>query len=500
MKMYVGVTGMINKDRIFACLKSNNVNPVNVLILGDVMLDQYVFGDSERISPEAPVPVVNCEMLENRLGGAANVALNLKKLQCNVFLVGLTGNDIEGDTLEKLLLHHNVDFALFRNAICTTTKKRIIVKQQQVLRIDTEKVFSVEASLETQIMEKIRTHLVTCNLAIISDYNKGICTPALCSYVIQLCRELRIPVIVDPKGENWSKYRGANYITPNVKELGDSIGRPIVNEVGNLQAVCHEWLHKYTFENIIVKRSEKGLSVFQTKEDYHFPAKAKEIFDVSGAGDTVVATLAFGLLQQLPIQEALYLANYAAGIVVGKMGTYALSLAELVCAFSQTQESAFTENKIVEKEHLQQLVTTWRQSNETIVFTNGCFDLLHIGHIRNLQRASTFGHRLIVGLNSDTSVKKLKGNERPFVQQKDRAYVLSALACVDAVIIFNEDTPEQLIAMIEPDVLVKGGDYKIEEIAGHNFAKKVEVVPIVKGYSTTNLAKSIHKGFKNEKA
>ncbi|MGG0716037.1 D-glycero-beta-D-manno-heptose-7-phosphate kinase [Robertmurraya massiliosenegalensis] len=465
------------------------IKSCRVLVIGDVMLDQYYFCEMKRISPEAPVPVVNLKEATQTLGGAANVANNLVHLGCQVSLAGVVGRDRGRDDLLEMLSFKGIDVSgIQTDDRSTTIKTRIISGNQQVLRMDQEE--NVELSDEgVQKFEEWFVHLLSIekyDAIIISDYGKGFCQFELCQSVLFTAKKKEIPVIIDPKGDNWDKYRGATIVTPNLKELSDLLGKDIPNSNQDIHEYGKELRKKYDLDYLLITRSEQGMSLVGENEINDFSTLAKEVFDVSGAGDTVVSTLGAIMGMGIPVQDAVKISNIAAGIVVGKLGTYAVKDVELISKLEFLNDRRII-NKIFSENNFQALVDGWRNKGERIIFTNGCFDLLHIGHATYLKNAKELGDKLIIGLNSDQSVKRLKGINRPVNHEQDRAKMLSFFEFVDAVIIFDEDTPLRLISEIRPDVLVKGGDYRAEEVVGKEYAKKVEILSFIDGYSTTSL-------------
>lgn len=465
---------------------------LRLAVIGDVMLDRYYFGEVRRISPEAPVPVNRVKRAKNRLGGAANVAHNLARLGCQVFLSGVTGPDNDRDELIRLLEEVGADSSglVISAHRPTTTKLRIIGAGQQMVRLDFEEAGMLTNQEETDLRNWF-TNALNNGLdgVILSDYAKGVCTPAFCQWVIAQCHARRVPVLVDPKGMQWDKYVGADLITPNVKEMGEATGVDLINEDQAVVDAAEEARGLYQLGTIVVTRSEKGLSIIGPKSILHVPTYAREVFDVSGAGDTVAAVLLAGVSGGLPVEAAAHLANLAAGVVVAHTGTYAISYEELALALERRE--GHRPHKVLSRGELLQRVKQWRSAGERIVFTNGCFDLLHTGHVTYLEKAAALGDRLIIGLNTDASVQRLKGETRPLVAEMDRARVMAALGCVDAVTLFDEDTPAELVSQIRPDILVKGGDYKPEQVAGRESAGRVEIISFEEGYSTTSIIEKI---------
>ncbi len=450
-----------------------------VLIIGDLMLDRYHFGTVSRISPEAPVPVLNVRKTTQTLGGAGNVANNIAHLEAQAVVIGSCGKDPDADILKNMLNEINVGYELTLTDAPTTTKLRVIGEKQQIVRLDFEEIVPMEGAFAQVSLSNVEKHLKDCGAVVISDYGKGFCTFDMCEEVIRLASKANIPVIVDPKGSDWTKYAGATTVTPNVKELAEAAGRHVPNEDEAVVLAARDIIDRIRLEYLVVTRSERGITVVSRKDYMHFPTEAREVFDVSGAGDTVVASLALCLAKGNSLKEAVTTANRAAGIVVAKIGTAPVLLSELNGVSGLT-------SKILSQDILVRRVNSDKALNKKIVFTNGCFDILHRGHVTYLKKAKELGDILVMGLNSDASVKRLKGDSRPVNSEGDRAEVLSALECIDYITIFDEDTPLDLIKTVEPDILVKGGDYNPEEVVGREFAKKTVIIDFVHGYSTTS--------------
>lgn len=468
---------------------------VKVLVLGDVMLDKYYYGEVNRISPEAPVPVV--KVCEERVsaGGAGNVTMNLVNLGCRVSLAGAVGNDPSGDLLKKILSDRGVDVSgIITRPFTTITKVRVLGGRQQVVRVDFEEIAPLSRQEEELVLSWFLKEVEDSKCVILSDYGKGFCTVGLCRFVIEESKRRGIPVVIDPKGPNWGKYEGAFIVTPNVKELGEAYGKSVNNLDDDIVRAGMEVLKRFDLENLLVTRSEKGMTLFEGGEIHHIPTKAREVFDVSGAGDTVVATFSACVASGIGLLESAKLSNIAASVVVGKIGTAPITLSELEDALRESRAFLSIESKIKSFDGAIEMARKWKRDGLKIVFTNGCFDLLHVGHIYSLEEAKKRGDRLIVGLNSDASVRRLKGEGRPIIPQHDRARMLAALEFVDCVVVFDEDTPNKLISLIRPDVIVKGGDYRPEEVVGKEYAGEVHIVPLFKGYSTTSLIKKILGG------
>ena len=478
-----------NLPDIIALVESGWRN-VQVLVVGDVMLDKYIWGDVERISPEAPVPVVRATWQNERPGGAANVAMNLAGLGACVTVAGFAGGDEEQDRLESMLAEAGVEPALTGVAgIPTTTKLRIFSGNQQMMRLDMEAAPSPSSAAYDDLLKRVSAALPNTRVVVLSDYAKGVLTESVCHSIIAEAGKLGVPVLVDPKQRDFSRYRGATTICPNLKELSAATGEPVA-DIDRLLAVGQVKLGLMDMEFMVVTLGAKGIAVLRKDSRLHAPAVARQVYDVSGAGDTVIAVLALAMACDVEIETAGQLANLAAGIVVNKVGTVPIQRGELLGALSQ-EVALHMDEKVLPLERLLSRVAVWRSAGDRVVFTNGCFDILHVGHITLLERARRKGDRLIVALNSDESVRLIKGPLRPIVGEHERARVLAAISAVDAVVVFNESTPLKLIEAIRPDVLVKGGDYREEAVVGAREVRawggRVELIPLVEGISTTRL-------------
>jgi D-beta-D-heptose 7-phosphate kinase / D-beta-D-heptose 1-phosphate adenosyltransferase len=461
-----------------------------LLVLGDVMLDKYIWGEVGRISPEAPVPVVRTTHQSERPGGAANVAMNLAKLGATVALVGFTGGDPDEKLLAASVQLHGIDPAFVAcEGFPTITKTRIVGGRQQMLRLDSENLGTRADGDHDRLLTRVREELPTCHAVVLSDYAKGVLEPVLCQVVIAEARRQGVPVLVDPKTADFSRYKGATTICPNLHELSVA-SRVDVRNLEAMLAAGERMVEEFDLEYLTATLSEKGIAVIRPGNRFLAPAVARQVFDVSGAGDTVIAVLALCLASGLAIEPSVQLANIAAGIVVGKVGTVPVEKHELLAALAP-DIALHAEDKVLTRDELVRRVAVWRASGERVVFTNGCFDLLHVGHITVLEQSRRLGDRLIVAINSDASVSCLKGPSRPVVGENERARVLAALAAVDAVVIFGEATPLELIVASRPDVIVKGGDYNEDTVVGAKEVKswggRVAIVPIVEGHSTTRL-------------
>jgi D-beta-D-heptose 7-phosphate kinase/D-beta-D-heptose 1-phosphate adenosyltransferase len=460
----------------------------NVLVVGDVMLDQYWHGSSQRISPEAPVPVVHIKQNELRAGGASNVALNITALGANAQLLGLTGKDENATKLASLLSTQQVDCHFLRyHNFDTTLKLRVISQHQQMIRLDFEDSFS---SIDKIALEhRFQTLLSATDVVILSDYNKG--TLSNIPTLIKMARQAQIPIIIDPKGIQFEKYRGATLITPNRSEFEAVVGQ--CNNEQELVEKGDQLLKKFDWHALLVTRGEEGMSLFQRdKPPLHLPTYAREVFDVTGAGDTVIGTLATALAAKSDLATAVGLANLAAGLVVRKLGTATTSLAEIQDAL---QSQTGIGRGVITQTQLKEVIRLAQQRGKKVIMSNGCFDLMHMGHISYLQQARALGDYLVIAVNSDESVKLLKGELRPINALQQRMEMLAALECVDWVVSFREETPERLYCQVLPDVIVKGGDYEPDEVAGGQCViengGEVKILSFVDGQSTSQLIEKI---------
>jgi len=479
---------MATASELLALVESGFGYP-HVLVVGDLMLDKYVWGDVERVSPEAPVPVLLTGRRSEQPGGAANVAMNLAGLGARVTVMGFGGGDDDQYALEALLRDSGVKSVIVTcPGMPTTSKLRVLAGHQQLLRIDSEaKPGNTDLAAEN-LLERVAMVLPEAAVIVLSDYAKGVVSERVCRTVIAEARRIGVPVVVDPKGQDFTRYRGATAICPNAKEL--AAATEPATDLNKLLSAGQAMVPVLDLEYMLVTLSEKGIAILRRDSRVHVPAAARQVYDVSGAGDTAVAVVAAALASGVAIETAARLANIAAGIVIGKVGTVPIQRGELLGALSEELQRG-SEDKVLPPELLLAQVANWRSRGLQVVFTNGCFDLLHIGHITLLERARRMGDRLIVAVNGDRSVRRLKGFERPLVQECDRARILAALAVVDAVVVFDESTPLRLIEALRPNVLVKGGDYTEDEVVGaaevRGWGGRVELVPLVEGCSTTNL-------------
>lgn len=453
------------------------------------MLDKYIWGEVERISPEAPVPVVRASHRSEQPGGAANVAMNLSGLGARVTLAGFVGDDGDAITLDAQLTAAGITPQLLRVPdFPTISKLRILGGTQQMLRLDVERRGGVTDRMSDALLDVIAPLIPKCDAVVLSDYAKGVLTEHVCQTAIRHSREARVPILVDPKAADFRKYRGATTISPNAHEMATAV-RGDWRDLEGLFLAARRMLPEWELDYLVVTLGEKGISVLRSETQMIAPAVARQVFDVSGAGDTVLSVLALCAASRIPAESAVHIANAAAGVVVSKVGTVPIQKWELLAAIKPQAPSI--EHKIVSREQLLSCVAGWRRAGETIAFTNGCFDLLHAGHIATLEQARREADRLVVALNDDRSASRLKGAGRPIVKQEQRAQVLAALAAVDAVVTFPEDTPVALIDAIRPDILVKGGDYTEATVVGaaqvRAWGGRVKIVPTVQGLSTSEL-------------
>ena len=404
---------------------------IRALVIGDLMLDEYLWGKTDRISPEAPVQVVDVMREDLRLGGAGNVVNNLAALGCKVSVCSVIGADDNGALLMQAFTGMGVDnVGLFEDPDRRTGKKtRVMAAHQQIVRIDRESKNALAPSFEARLIGWLKENARDFNVLVVSDYLKGVLTPAVIAAIVTLGKELKIPVVVDPKGSDYSKYRGATILTPNRKEAEQASGIAIVDET-SLNLAAAKLLEYLNLSALLITRSEAGMSLFRPDSDpLHIPTVAREVYDVTGAGDTVLAVLSLGLAAGLSFDDSAQLANTAAGIVVGKLGTSTLKPAEILDEIGR--EHRDSDNKIKNLDVLAEIISAEKSRGKKIVFTNGCFDLLHVGHVKYLQKARSFGDLLILGLNSDASIKRLKGDKRPLIGEEERAHILAALDCID---------------------------------------------------------------------
>ena len=468
----------------------------HVLVVGDLMLDRYWHGDTSRISPEAPVPVVRVGEAEERAGGSGNVALNIAALCAHAMVIGLTGEDEASDALEKLLTQQGVECEFEQVPECSTiTKLRVLSRHQQLIRLDFEDGFSRYQG--DGLLQRYQQQLATAGAVILSDYGKG--TLRDIQAFIQAARSQNVPVLIDPKGDDFARYRGATLITPNMSEFEAVVGACHSDEEIEVKGTA--LMQQLDLKALLVTRSEHGMTLLQQgSEPLHLPTQAREVYDVTGAGDTVISVLTAALAAGNSLADATALANLAAGIVVSKLGTATVTVDEIRQAIREQQT---VRRGVLDEDELLALVNDAKQHGETVVMTNGCFDILHSGHATYLEQARRLGDRLIVAVNDDESVKRLKGPDRPVNTLAKRMHMLAALEFVDWVVPFFEDTPTRLICKLMPQILVKGGDNEPDKIPGGQCVREaggeVKVLTYVEGVSTTGIIGTIRESERKTK-
>ena len=468
-----------------------------ILVVGDIMLDRYVRGAVERISPEAPVPVLRVEGEESAPGGAGNVAVNLKTLGAKVELVGGVGKDSEGGEVLRLLRENGIGTGgVVRDPKKrTTTKTRLIAGNQQIARIDNETVSGKAGNAEKALLKSVERALSRFKPKgiIISDYSKGVLSDNLISHIIRLAKKSGIFVTIDPKGDDFARYSGADAITPNLKEAELASGIKITDEAA-LGEAAQIIMAETEADIVLITRGAAGISYFsRSGESGTVPSHPVEVFDVTGAGDTAASVFTLSYIASRKLEESVKIANAAAGIVVSRLGTSSVTRSDIEAHFAREDEKE--KGKIRKRGALAKTLAGLRAKGRKVVFTNGCFDLFHTGHLKLLREAGKLGDALVVAINSDRSVRRLKGSGRPYIGEADRALLIAALDCVDYICVFEEDTPLEIIKELKPDVLVKGGDYRREDIVGGDFVEstggRVAIVPLIKGMSTSQLAEKI---------
>ncbi|UTJ07349.1 D-glycero-beta-D-manno-heptose-7-phosphate kinase [Arcobacter roscoffensis] len=465
-----------------------NKNP-NILVIGDLMIDHYLWGSCDRISPEAPVPVLKVTKETNVLGGAGNVVNNLNALGANIGALSVIGDDKIANELKSMLESiETKNFLVVQKNRETSKKSRLIASNQQIIRYDKETTFDIDKKSEAKLLEILEKQIKNYDLVLLSDYGKGVLTNSLTKNIISLVNSQNKKVLVDPKGSDYSKYKNSYLLTPNKKEASLATNIDITDEK-SLYIAISKLKNDYKLDISLITLSEEGIAIFD-EELRVKPTVAREVYDVTGAGDTVLASIAFAISCGLDINTAVSFANLASGVVVGKLGSATATLDEII-EYEASLNQNSSSSQIKTKDEMINLSKKLKQKNKKIVFTNGCFDILHVGHIKYLEVAKSFGDVLILGLNTDSSVKRLKGESRPINPQEDRAYTLAALKSVDYVVQFDEDTPYELIKALNPDVLVKGGDYKGKEVVGQDLVKELRLVDFVEGKSTTSTIQRI---------
>lgn len=459
-----------------------------VLVIGDIILDKYIHGNVDRVSPEAPVPILRPEFEERRLGGAANVASNISALGSKVWLQGVVGKDEAAKEIRSLIKERNIKGFFITSKFPTISKLRILASRQQLLRVDSEEKFSEEDWTNTRNLFSKLISTTKASVLILSDYEKG--TLRDIPLLIKQANKKNLYTLVDPKGNNFSKYKGANIITPNYLEFSNAVGG--VSDESDLTLKAKNLITDLKLDALLITRGAEGMTLIEKQEGKikrsDFSTQAQEVFDVSGAGDTVIASLAASIACGFNLNDSVKISNIAAGVVVGKSGTATPRISELEYFFKA--DSIFST-----KTQLKRLCKEAREDSLKVVFTNGCFDVLHAGHVSYLEAAKELGDKLIVGINNDSSVRKLKGKDRPINPLEERMKLIQALKCVDHVVSFSEETPLKLIEFLKPNILVKGADYSTEEIVGASSVIRdggeVKTIPLVKGLSSSDKIKKI---------
>ena len=460
-----------------------------ILVVGDLILDRYVTGDVERISPEAPIPVLNARHREDRLGGAGNVAANLRAMEAEVDVIGVLGDDSKGRMMQGMLEELGVDASgcVTDPDRPTTLKTRIIGGSQQVLRLDWEESNAISDQLAREVVEQLVHRAKNAGAMVLSDYGKGALSRVLIQGAVQVARDAGIPVLVDPKGTDYARYKGAHLVTPNRKEAEEALGRKLPG-LDELTVGAKELIGVADLQAAVITLGAEGM--FHLTRDGsagHIPTVARAVFDVTGAGDTVISLLSMGLAAGLELADAVVLANHGAGLVVGKRGAACVTRPELLGA----ELAGKDRRKVIHPNELETRLAEWRSRGLRVVFTNGCFDVLHRGHVEYLRFARAKGDVLLVGVNADDSVRRLKGPDRPVNPLEDRMEVLGALDMVDGVVAFAEDTPAQIIERVTPQVLVKGEDWKDKGVVGREWVERhggeVHLAPMLEGRSTTTI-------------
>lgn len=477
----------------------DNITEKNILVIGDIMLDRYYFGISKRISPEAPVPVLKKTEEKIVLGGAANVAINIKKANQKVSILSVIGDDIEGEILISLLEENNINSSLIvkdKNR-CTSIKTRFIGQNNiQMFRFDEEDVEKINENINNKILEILEKNIEKYDMVVISDYNKGLLNVENTPKMIEIANKHNIKTLIDIKEPKYEKYKNAYLIKPNLEELKAITNMPVETEK-QIENAARNLLNETNAHYVLATRGKDGMTLISKEESKNIQTRAREVYDVTGAGDTVISYLAVCQSNNINLLDSVQIANYAAGVGLSKMGTYAVTINEVQRYIGRTND-VYSEDKIVTLEELLKILKN--RNNKKIVFTNGCFDLFHVGHSRYLKQAASYGDTLIIGVNSDSSVKRLKGKERPIVTEKERMELLASLECVSYVVKFEEDTPYELIKAIKPDIITKGGDYKPEDVVGKDIVEanggSVIICPFIEGKSTTDIVKKIKENLK----
>lgn len=504
----------INIGKIIKEIKNKHI-----LVIGDFMIDEFLIGKVERINPEAPVPILNVKKEKFALGGAGNVMRNLLSLNANVFTTTVIGDDEDLEIMVNLISKNNISVeGIFKEKNRRTSRKtRLISEHQHLMRYDRESTHDITPESENKIYEYTKSIIDKVDIVILEDYGKGVLTKNLLKNIISLCNNKNKYVLIDPNKAHWHAYSNATLITPNKKEASIALDYKL-NDEKSLKKGGYELMEKYNLPYLLITRSEEGMSLFIRDgenfaggkiEKIDIPTKARDVYDVSGAGDTVIASIGVALSSGLSMEEAAHFSNISAGIVVSKSGTATTSIKEIIDYMendtSSIDEAILNNNrkdfiplkdkKVKSFQEIELISKTLKNNGKNIVFTNGCFDIIHSGHVIYLEKASTYGDVLIVGVNDDNSVKKLKGQNRPINTIEDRIKVLSAFSFIDYIVVFKEETPYNLIKIITPNFLIKGGDYKIDEIVGSSIVKQnggqIIVLPFVEGKSSSSIINKI---------
>ena len=468
-----------------------NISP-KILVIGDLMIDHYLWGKCNRISPEAPVQIVSIDNETTLLGGAGNVVNNLKTLGAEVDVISVVGECEASEELRELLLNIDINthYLITQKDRVASKKSRIIVDQQQVVRYDREITDEVNNKSQIAIIKIFKTIISNYDVVLLSDYGKGVLTFDLTQSLIRIASKNNKKILADPKGLDYSKYNGAYLLTPNKKEAIEATGISI-NDNESLTEALQKLKKQCNLEVSLITLSEQGVAIFDNELHIH-PTVAREVFDVTGAGDTILASLGFALSCNKSIDEAVKFANLASGVVVGKIGSATATINEII-EYESSINKSNSEEHIKTWDEISSIINELKNKNRKIIFTNGCFDILHIGHIKYLEKAKSFGDVLILGLNSDNSIRRIKGENRPINTEIDRAYILASLEVVDYLVIFDQDTPYELIKLIKPDILVKGGDYEGKKVIGQDIAKELIIVKLINGKSTTKTIEKIQR-------
>jgi D-beta-D-heptose 7-phosphate kinase/D-beta-D-heptose 1-phosphate adenosyltransferase len=466
-----------------------------ILVIGDLMIDQYLWGTCDRISPEAPVQIINVNNDNELLGGAGNVVNNLQKLGAKVDIYSVIGDCNASSEIISLFSEIGVEtkYLIKQKNRVLSKKTRIIASQQQVVRYDRETEDDIDSQAENKLINNLTKYLDRYEIILLSDYGKGVLTRRVTKTLIDFAKDKGIKVLVDPKGSDYSKYTGAFLLTPNKKEASE-FTKIKIKDNNTLLKAAKKIKNELDLSFSLITMSEQGIALYDNELRIK-PTVTREVFDVTGAGDTVLSSLGYALALNKDIDDAVEFANLAAGVVVSKIGSATATLNEIIEHESSINKSS-SDKHIKTFEEIKKLSNECRIKNRKIVFTNGCFDFIHLGHVKYLEKAKSFGDVLIIGINSDKSVTSLKGKERPINAQNDRAYILAALEVVDFVVIFDEDTPFNLINEIRPNILVKGSDYKNKEVIGEDLVEQLVLVDFIEGRSSTNIINKIKKAKK----